>query len=68
MDLGSHMLDLVRFMLGEPTSVKAWTNTFVKKRFWPNGEEMDVDVDDHALVVLGLEGEARAQWRYPVWL
>lgn len=56
MDLGSHMLDLVRFMLGEPTSVKAWTNTFVKKRFWPNGEEMDVDVDDHTLVVLGLEG------------
>lgn len=58
MDLGCHMLDLVRFMLGEAAEVQAWTDTVVKTRRWPQGDAA-VDVDDHALVVLGLENGAR---------
>lgn len=58
MDLGCHLLDLVRFLLGEVTAVQAWTGTIVKKRRWPQGEE-PVDVDDHALVFLKLDSGAR---------
>ena len=58
MDLGCHMLDLVRFLLGEAAEIQAWTKTVVTKRRWPRGEAA-VDVDDHALVVLGLESGAR---------
>lgn len=58
MDLGCHLLDSVRFLLGEAASVQAWTHTVVKKRPWPQGEA-PVDVDDHALVVLELENGAR---------
>ncbi|MTI94549.1 MAG: Gfo/Idh/MocA family oxidoreductase [Firmicutes bacterium] len=58
MDLGCHLLDLVRFMLAEAESVQAWTETVVKERKWPQGMEK-VDVDDHALVVLGLKNGSR---------
>jgi len=58
MDLGCHLLDLVRFMLGEAEDVQAWTNTVVGQRKWPQGTAA-VDVDDHALAVLGLANGAR---------
>jgi predicted dehydrogenase len=40
-DLGSHVVDLARFLVGEPTSVSARMTTFVSDR--PGGR---VDVDD----------------------
>jgi len=50
-DLGSHVLDLVRFLCGEFASVSAEFETFTKRRPIPGGDEMgDVDVDDLALL------------------
>src|SRR5207247_5532638 len=40
-DLGSHVVDLARFLIGEPTSVSANLKTFTRER--PGGT---VDVDD----------------------
>jgi predicted dehydrogenase len=40
-DLGSHVVDLARFLIGEPTSVSARMHTFTRER--PGGT---VDVDD----------------------
>ncbi len=35
MDLGSHLLDLLRFLLGEAVEVTSWFDTVVKTRRWP---------------------------------
>src|SRR5437762_9585173 len=46
-DLGAHIIDLARFLVGEPRRVSAMTQTFVKKRPMPDGNGMgEVDVDD----------------------
>ncbi len=46
-DLGAHILDLGRFLVGEPRTVTALTKTFVKERPLPDGSGMgQVDVDD----------------------
>jgi predicted dehydrogenase len=39
-DLGSHLVDLARFLVGEPSAVSATTRTFVAAR---DGEPVDVD-------------------------
>jgi predicted dehydrogenase len=46
-DLGSHIVDLARYLVGEPLAVSAATRTFVDKR---DGEAVDVD-DAFAAVV-----------------
>lgn len=56
-DLGSHMIDTARFMVGEFVEVAAHLNTFVTER--PNaqtGAAEAVDVDDFAGFVALLEG------------
>lgn len=46
-DLGAHVIDLARFLVGEPTRVSAMTKTFVEKRPFADGSGMGtVDVDD----------------------
>jgi len=46
-DLGAHIIDLGRFLVGEPASVMALTKTFVKQRPLPGGSGVGkVDVDD----------------------
>ncbi len=46
-DLGAHIIDLGRFLVGEPASVLALTKTFVKQRPLPGGHGVgNVDVDD----------------------
>lgn len=46
-DLGAHIIDLGRFLVGEPASVMALTKTFVKQRPLPGGSGVgNVDVDD----------------------
>jgi predicted dehydrogenase len=40
-DLGSHIVDLARFLIGEPVALSAYLKTFTRQR--PGGE---VDVDD----------------------
>jgi len=45
-DLGAHIIDLARFLVGEPTSVGAMTRTFIKERPDGSGGLGTVDVDD----------------------
>lgn len=59
-DLGAHMLDLVRYLLGDVSSVRADMRTFVKERPMKAGSsEMEtVDVDDWATCTLEMENGA----------
>jgi predicted dehydrogenase len=46
-DLGAHIIDLGRFLVGEPRSVSAVTATFIGQRHDPDGSgTKTVDVDD----------------------
>lgn len=46
-DLGAHIIDLARFLIGEPKSVMAMTKTFVEERPMPDGNGRGkVEVDD----------------------
>jgi len=46
-DLGAHIIDLSRFLAGEPASLSATAETFIKQRTKPgSGESVPVDVDD----------------------
>jgi predicted dehydrogenase len=47
-DLGAHIIDLGRFLVGEFSSVNAMMNTFIKERSLPKkpSEKGKVDVDD----------------------
>jgi predicted dehydrogenase len=49
-DLGSHIIDLVRYLLGEFATLQCVTRTFVKARpkAWGSDELEPVDVDDAA--------------------
>jgi predicted dehydrogenase len=56
-DLGSHIIDLARFLVGEPRAVLASTRTFIAERPLPHGGGSGpVDVDDAFAAVLELEG------------
>jgi predicted dehydrogenase len=45
-DLGSHIIDLARYLVGEPKSLIARTETFVKQRKNAKGKMEKVTVDD----------------------
>jgi predicted dehydrogenase len=45
-DLGSHIIDLARFLVGEPSAVNAHLKTFIKERPTADGGRDVVDVDD----------------------
>ena len=45
-DLGSHIVDLARYLVGEPKSLMARTETFIKQRKDARGKLRKVDVDD----------------------
>lgn len=45
-DLGSHIIDLGRFLVGEPQAVSAATTTFISERPTSKGGIARVDVDD----------------------
>jgi len=52
-DLGAHIIDLGRFLVGEPRTVTALTKTFVKERPLPDGSGMGtVDVDDACAAIV----------------
>jgi predicted dehydrogenase len=56
-DLGSHIIDMARFLVGEPRSVQATTRTFIEERPLPGGGGNGrVDVDDAFAAVIELEG------------
>ncbi len=55
MDLGVHLIDLVRFLIGEIEAVSASIETIVKKRHSVDGKLEDVSVDDWALLSMNLQ-------------
>ncbi len=58
-DLGSHVIDLARFLVGEPTQVMGLTKTFVPERPLPDGSGMaKVDIDDAVLSMFEFENGA----------
>jgi len=58
-DLGSHIIDLARFLIGEPSSVMALMKTFVKERPLPDGSGMgEVGVDDAFEAIVEFENGA----------
>jgi predicted dehydrogenase len=58
-DLGSHIIDLGRFLVGEPKRVMAMTKTFIPERPLPGGGGMGkVDVDDAFVSLFEFENGA----------
>lgn len=59
-DLGSHVVDLARFLIGEPTRVVGMARTFVKQRPLGDGSGSmgEVDVDDAFVSLLEFENGA----------
>jgi len=50
-DIGAHIIDLARFLVGEIAGVSAVSETFVKKRLTKNRQVARVDVDDAVSVI-----------------
>jgi predicted dehydrogenase len=57
-DLGSHVIDLGRYLVGEIASVSAQTRTFIKQRPWGDGTMGTVDVDDAFAAVVEFDNGA----------
>jgi len=57
-DLGSHIIDLARFLVGEPRKVTGMAKTFIKKRPIPGGGIGDVTVDDAFMAMMEFENGA----------
>ena len=57
-DLGSHIIDLARYLVGEPTKTMAMTKTFIDERPLPGGGRGKVDVDDAFVSLMEFENGA----------
>ncbi len=59
-DLGSHIIDLARFLVGEPKRVMGMAKTFIEERPLPGqpGKMGKVDVDDAFVALFEFEGGA----------
>jgi|DewCreStandDraft_1066081.scaffolds.fasta_scaffold01830_4 predicted dehydrogenase len=58
-DLGAHIIDLARFLVGEPKAVNGLTRTFIKERPLPDGSGRGiVDVDDAFVALVDFENGA----------
>jgi predicted dehydrogenase len=58
-DLGAHVIDLARFLVGEPRKLSAMARTFVKERPLPGGEgKGEVLVDDAIVSLIDFENGA----------
>ncbi|MDE2816960.1 MAG: Gfo/Idh/MocA family oxidoreductase, partial [Chloroflexota bacterium] len=57
-DLGAHIIDLARFLVGEPTAVSGLTQTFIKERPTDDGGRDTVDVDDAFVSLVQFENGA----------
>ena len=61
-DLGSHALDMVRYLVAEPTEVCGIAANFVPTRNPPGKtEKLESDVDDVSVVLMRLDGGAVAE-------
>ena len=57
-DLGAHIIDLGRFLVGEVDSVSAMTRTFIKERPTDDGSIATVDCPDAFVATVGFENGA----------
>jgi len=57
-DLGAHIIDLGRFLVGDVESVSAMTRTFTDERPLPDGGTGEVDVDDAFTATVAFENGA----------
>lgn len=57
-DLGSHIIDLARFLVGEPNRVMGMTKTFIKDRPDGQGGRTTVDVDDAVTALMEFDNGA----------
>jgi predicted dehydrogenase len=58
-DLGAHVIDLARFLVGEPKKVMGMTKTFIEERPLPDGNGTGkVDVDDAFVALFEFENGA----------
>ncbi|MGH2443023.1 MAG: Gfo/Idh/MocA family protein [Chloroflexota bacterium] len=57
-DLGSHTIDLARWLLGEIGAVSGLTRTFIPERLDQGGDRREVTVDDAMLSLLEFESGA----------
>ena len=57
-DLGAHIIDLGRYLVGEIDSVSAMTRTFISERPWGDGTMGKVDVDDAFAAVVSFDNGA----------
>src|SRR5579875_733582 len=57
-DLGTHIIDLARFLVGEPTTVSAAVTTFVTERPTASGGRSPVTVDDAFAAAVTFENGA----------
>ncbi len=57
-DLGAHIIDLARYLVGEVKSVSGMTRTFIEERPWDDGTMGRVDVDDAFTALLEFDGGA----------
>jgi predicted dehydrogenase len=57
-DLGAHIIDLGRYLVGDVKSVSAMTKTFILERPWGDGTMGKVDVDDAFAAVVEFENGA----------
>ncbi|MEM7534737.1 MAG: Gfo/Idh/MocA family oxidoreductase [Chloroflexota bacterium] len=57
-DLGAHIIDLGRYLVGEISSVSAMAKTFIPERQWEDGSTGTVDVDDAFAAVVEFENGA----------
>ena len=70
-DVGSHIIDLARFLVGDIASVAALTDCFVKERQLPKNKAQmgKVTVDDLAAALVrfenGATGTIKASWALP---
>lgn len=57
-DLGAHIIDLARFLVGEPKSVMGYAQTWMNERPDGSGGMTKADVDDGFVAALEFEGGA----------
>jgi predicted dehydrogenase len=57
-DLGAHIIDLARFLVGEPTKVMGMTQNWIAQRPDADGKMVTSDVDDGVISLLEFEGGA----------
>jgi predicted dehydrogenase len=57
-DLGAHIIDLGRYLVGDVKSVSAMTKTFIPERPWGDGTMGKVEVDDAFAAVVEFENGA----------